>query len=375
MMPTISQSNQIEALIVGGGPAGAATATLLARRGQDVEIVEQSAAMHHKVCGEFLSREAVSYLAQLGLDLDALGAVPIHSVRLARRRCIAECELPFPAMSITRRKLDEALLTLAQREGAVVRRGRRIESLHRSPSGWTAQFTGGEVRHAQSVFLATGKHDLGGYRRPPGKQDSLIAFKMYFQLAPAEKRALRGWVELTLFPGGYAGMQLTEEGDANLCLLVNRATFGSCGNDWQELLKRILHFSEHLAQRLEAAEPLLRKPLALSSIPYGVLVRKAETGLWRLGDQAAVMPSFSGDGMSIALHSAQVAAGLYASGGTSAQLAERLHRELSGSIRLATTVSRLMIAAPGLATLLRMYPSLLTVLATHTRVPQDALIA
>ena len=242
MMPTISQSNQIEALIVGGGPAGAATATLLARRGQDVEIVEQSAAMHHKksVVSSSAAKLLVGYLAQIGLDLDALGAVPIHSVRLARRKCIAESELPFPALSITRRKLDEALLTLAQREGAVVRRGRRIESLHRSPSGWTAQFTGGEVRHAQSVFLATGKHDLGGYRRPPGKQDSLIAFKMYFQLAPAEKRALRGWVELTLFPGGYAGMQLTEEGDANLCLLVNRITFESCGNDWQELLKRIL---------------------------------------------------------------------------------------------------------------------------------------
>jgi flavin-dependent dehydrogenase len=375
MMPPISKGNQIEALIIGGGPAGAATAALLARRGREVEIIEQSAAMHHKVCGEFLSSEAVSYLAQLGLDLDALGAVPIHSVRLARRTCIAECELPFTAMSITRRRLDEALLTLAQREGAIVRRGRRIESLRRSPPGWAAQFTGGEVRHAQSVFLATGKHDLGGHRRPPGKQNNLIAFKMYFQVAPAQKRALRGWVELTLFPGGYAGMQLTEEGDANLCLLVNHATLGNCRNDWQKLLERILHFSEHLAQRLEGAEPLLPKPLALSSIPYGMLVRQAEPGLWRLGDQAGVMPSFSGDGISVALHSALVAASLYASGGTSDQLAERLHKELSGSIRLAITVSRLMIAAPGLAPLLRLYPSLLTVLATHTRVPQNALIA
>lgn len=374
-MPPNSQSKHLEALIVGGGPAGAAAGALLARRGSEVEIIEQCPAMHHKVCGEFLSREAVSYLAQIGLDLDALGAVPIHSVRLARRKCIAESELPFPALSITRRKLDEALLALAQREGAVVRRGRRIESLHPSPSGWSAQFAGGESRCAQSVFLATGKHDLGGRRRPRGKQNDLIAFKMYFQLESAQKRALRGWVELTLFPGGYAGMQLTEEGDANLCLLVNRITFESCGNDWQRLLERILHFSEHLAQRLDRSRALLPKPLALASIPYGMLMRHAEPGLWRLGDQTAVTPSFSGDGMSIALHSAQVAAVLYASGGTSAQLTERLHNELRGSIQLATTVSRLMIAAPGLAHLLRMYPSLLTILATHTRVPKDALIA
>src|SRR5512146_1551668 len=119
----------LEALVVGGGPAGAAVGILLARNGREVAIVEKSPAMHDKVCGEFLSGEAVRYLTQLGLDLQALGALPIHGVRVARRRCIAECELPFPAMSLTRRKLDEALLTLAADAGAKVRRGVCVEGL------------------------------------------------------------------------------------------------------------------------------------------------------------------------------------------------------------------------------------------------------
>jgi menaquinone-9 beta-reductase len=368
-------TNTSEALIVGGGPAGAAIGILLARRGRQVTIVEKSSGAHDKVCGEFLSGEAVQYLQSLGIDLPALGAAPIYGVRLARRTCVAECELPFPAMSLSRRKLDEALLGTCAREGVDVRRGVRVDSMERVQTGWSARVENGEPLQAQSMFLATGKHDLGGWRRPKGKQNDLVAFKMYFLLAPPQRRALRGWIEVCLFAGGYAGLQTVEDGSANFCLLVNRTTLKSCGNDWQTLLARILDFSEHLAKRLEAAQPLLAKPLALSSIPYGMLLRDVEPGLWRLGDQTAVTPSFSGDGMSIALHSAEVAAELYLNGGKPADLAARLHKELHSSIVLATAISRLMIAAPALAHTIRAWPQLLRIFGTHTRVPQTALVS
>jgi flavin-dependent dehydrogenase len=364
-----------EALVVGGGPAGAAVGILLARRGCEIVIAEKTSTAHDKVCGEFLSGEAVQYLAQLGLDIRKLGAAPIYGVRLARRERIAECELPFPAVALTRRKLDEALLELAKREGVYVRRGVRVNGLRRDQSGWSAQVADGEALQARSVFLATGKHDLGGWRRPKGKQNNLVAFKMYFELATAQQNALRGWIELILFPGGYAGLQLTDAGNANLCLLVNQKTLRICGGDWQSLLAYILDDSDHMAERLEGAQPLLQKPLALSSIPYGMLLHNSEPDLWRLGDQTAVTPSFSGDGMSIALHSANVASELYLNGGTSAELAVRLHRELRGSVALATTTSRLMIAAPELAHLLRAWPQLLRVLGNRTRVPSAVLVS
>jgi flavin-dependent dehydrogenase len=266
------------------------------------------------------------------------------------------------------------MLELAVREGVEVRRGVRIDTLRRANSGWSAEMADGNALHTHSVFLATGKHDLGGWRRPKGKQDNLIAFKMYFALAAEQQQALRGWIELHLFPGGYAGLQLTEGGKANLCLLVSRAALRSCRNDWQTLLAQVMAFSELLAERLEGAQPLQEKPLALSSIPYGMLLRHAEPGLWRLGDQAAVTPSFSGDGMSIALHSAAVAAELYLSGGTSLELAARLGRELRSPIALATNISRLMIASPALAHVLRAWPPFLSIFAGRTRVPQDALM-
>lgn len=358
-----------EALIAGGGPSGAALAIHLARSGRSVELIEQTAAPHHKVCGEFLSREAVDSLRGLGIDLAALGAIPIHGVRLAARHAIAACRLPFPAFSLTRRRLDEALLALAAQSGATVLRGRRVEALTHSESAWTAQLAGGEQRRAACAFLATGKHDLGGHRRPPGVQNHLVAFKMYFRLAAAQQRALHGWVELHLFPGGYAGLQLAEEGEANLCLLVDRRTLAHRDRQWHQLLAHLLRCCRLLAERLDGAQPLLPKPLALSSIPYGLLMDRAQPGLWRLGDQTAVIPSFSGDGISIALHSAQRAADLYLRGAASIELAQCLSTELRNSVSIATALSRAMIAAPVLAQAVRLYPPLLRHFATHTRIP------
>lgn len=358
-----------EALVIGGGPAGAAVAARLANSGRTVELIEQSAAAHDKVCGEFLSREAVSYLHALGIDLNALGAVPIGGVRLAARRAIAECELPFSALSLSRRTLDEALLTAAANGGVAIRRGIRADALVPVGSGWTAQLSGGDGVNAPTVFLATGKHDLKSPRRPSGVQNQLVALKMYFRLTPAQQRALDGWVELFLFPGGYAGLQPVEQGRANLCLLIKRSSFAACDHDWAAVLAHLIRNCDPLDERLNDAQPLLAKPLALGWIPYGLLQRDALPGLWRLGDQAAVIPSFAGDGISIALHSAHLAAGLYLSDSTSAEFAQRLQRELRASVGFATALSRLMIAAPVLAQGARLWPPLLQLFAARTRIP------
>jgi len=361
-----------DVLIAGGGVAGGALGVKLARCGRQVEILEQSAAMRDKVCGEFLSVETVAALERLGIDLRASGAVPIHGVRLHARRRIAACELPFAAMSLSRRVLDEALLGLAARAGAVVLRRRRVELLEPDADGWRARLTGGEVRRARAAFLATGKHDVAGHRRPRGKQDGLVAFKMYFRLTPAQQRDLDGWVELYLFPGGYAGLQMIEEGQTNLCLVVDGGTLTRCHKQWIAVLEHLRRSSDSLSERLDGAEPLLEKPLALSSIPYGMLPADASDGLWRLGDQAAVIPSFAGDGMAIALESARLAGEIYTRGGTAAELAQRLRLRLKGSVGVSTTISRLICAMPNLAQAARLWPGALRVLAQRTRVPQEA---
>ena len=78
-----------------------------------------------------------------------------------------------------------------------------------------------------------------------------------------------------------------------------------------------------LGSDLHNATPCWPKPLAISPIPYGHLGGPAD-GMWRVGDQVAVIPSFTGDGMSIALHSAVLAAEMYLDGKSADDYVRRL---------------------------------------------------
>ncbi len=114
---TTSHLNQIplqdEVLVLGGGVAGCAASIALARKGRSVTLIEREPTPRDKVCGEFLSGEALEDLHALGIDVASLGAVPIDYVRLAAARRAAEAPLPFPAASLTRKTLD----TCAHRRG------------------------------------------------------------------------------------------------------------------------------------------------------------------------------------------------------------------------------------------------------------------
>ena len=358
--------------MVGGGPAGASLAILLARAGQRVVLIERETGPHDKVCGEFISGEAAAYLDDLGLDLAALGAVPIRTVRMAAGGEPVQTALPFPALSLSRRRLDEALLALAAQSGAQVSRGSRVKTLNRAKEGWRASLHGGDILEAGAAFLATGKHDLKDRRRPSGLHGGLVGFKMHFRLSAAQSAALDGAVELHLFPGGYAGLEPIEGGLANLCLLVDR---GQAKAPWPTLLETIRAACPLLDQRLAGAQALWPRPLAIAAIPYGHLAT-ASDGLWRLGDQAAVIPSFAGDGLGIALHSAHAAALAYLAGETSGAFQGRLAAELGLRVRGAALLSRLLVqgwAQPLAMGLTRLRPQLLSATAAKTRVSERAL--
>lgn len=365
------------AVVIGGGPAGSALAAKLARAGREVTLLERDLAPTHKVCGEFLSHEAAAYCESIGVDLAALGAVSIDHVRFGEGRRLAEAKLPFRAHGLSRFVLDEALLRSAERNGAEVRRGAKVTAVERGEGFWCVRTAGDDVVRAEHVFLATGKHDVRGLRRPHGLQDDLVAFKLHVRLLPAQTRALDGAVELFTFDGGYAGLSLVENGVANLCLVVRRSRFAVLERSWSALLISLSRESPVLGERLDGAIPLFSKPLALSFIPYGHVRRQAD-GLWHLGDQAAVIPSFSGDGMSIALHSAELAATAFLRGDAPTSFQRALARDVESQMLLAIGLSHGLVhkasqRAFGVAA--RAFPSLLSKVARRTRIADHALAA
>jgi flavin-dependent dehydrogenase len=364
-----------ECLVIGGGLAGSMAALRLARAGRQVLLVERESAAHPKVCGEFLSPEAVAYLRRAGVDPLALGAQSIHCLRVLAGARSFSADLPFTALSLSRSVLDEALLAQAQQAGAELRRGAAVSHLARGAQGWIATISGGDALAAPTVFLATGKHDLRGWPRPAGAQNDLVGFKMHWRLPAAEVRALRGEMVLFLFRGGYGGLALVEGDLANLCFVLRRSAMRRRSGG-SEVLARLLETVAPLRQYLGPAQPLWQRPLAISPIPYGLLAPPARDGLWRIGDQAAVIPSFTGDGMSIALHSAALAAELYAAGSSPSACQQLLRRQLHSAMRLATLLSRLMISGVGVASAppaLAACPPLLRWIAKGTRIPASAL--
>ena len=360
-----------EALVVGGGLAGAAVALRLARAGRRVVLLEREAGPTDKVCGEFLSSEALCDLRALGLDPEGLGAAAIETVALARRDRFVAAPLPFPALSLSRRVLDEALLAAAADAGVEVRRGQRVSALTQEAGGWTARTDDGDAVQAAHAFLASGKHDVRGWKRPAGVQSDLVGFKMHWRLAQAQAAALAGRVELYLFPGGYAGLEPIEDGRANLCLLVRRGRLGQVDAAWPRLLAAIRAANPALDLRLVGGEAARDKPLAAAALPYGYVARGAD-GLWRLGDQAAVIPSFSGDGMSIALHSARRAADAFLAGDGADAFQARLHGELAAQVRRAVLLSQGLVrpwSQSALASAAGVHPGLMRLAAVKTRIP------
>jgi len=374
----MSRSLQDEVLILGGGAAGCAASIVLARKGRSVTLIEREPTPRHKVCGEFLSGEALEDLHVLGIDVASLGAVPINYVRLAAARRAATAPLPFPAKSLTRKALDTALVATAIAAGVRVERGRSVQSLSRATANlWQATLDDGTTYEAPAVFLATGKHDLRGYGRPKDPQQ-WIGFKMYYRLSTAQMADLGDASELTLYSGGYGGIQPVEDGITNFCCVVQRRYFARTGLRWEGLLAKMQQDCPHLAMRLGGAELLLDKPITVTHIPYGYIRRSTEEGLYCIGDQAAVIPSFTGDGISIALHTARRAAAAYLAAEPAPVFQSELRSAMLPQMRLAELAADGLNNALARAVLpfcLRVWPGAMRVTARLTRVTQPAAVA
>jgi hypothetical protein len=118
--------------------------------------------------------------------------------------------------------------------------------------------------------------------------------------------------------------------------------------------------------------------LSIFRVPYGfVHAARADDppGLFRFGDQMGVIPSFTGDGMSIALHSAVAAASCYLAGASAAAYHRRIGRDISAQIGRARALYRLGSAAAVQPILMRpaaLWPGGLRAATTTARVSRRA---
>ncbi|MGZ3172362.1 MAG: NAD(P)/FAD-dependent oxidoreductase [Croceibacterium sp.] len=354
-----------EPLIVGAGPAGCAAAIVLARGGAHPLLVDRDAEVGDALCGGFLSWRTAEKLRGLGVNPEALGAHPVERLLLFGSGRPVEIALPKRAFGLSRKALDTALRHRAVAEGArlTIDTVRQIDGLHVAGRAHDWQ--------AASVFLATGKHDVRGAARPRSAKDPALGLRLLIKPSPSLARRLAGTIELHLFDGGYAGIVLQEDGSANICLAVRKSLIGEAGANPSQLLARLAASHPHFALRLEAGWREVRID-TIGSVPYGWSTQETEPGIFRLGDQAAVIPSLAGEGIDIALASGIAAAEAWLPGGPEAAPAyqQALHDRVRGPLTWAGAAwglaERPMVTRLGLAAA-RLAPSFVSRLVEATR--------
>lgn len=368
----------VDIAVVGGGPAGASAACGLALSGREVVLIERSPGPHHKVCGEFVSPETGAHLARLGIELSTLGAVPIDGVALSSGTRSAAVALPFRARSLSRFRLDEAILQRAADCGAELWRGVAVQSVAPAPSGWLLRCSDGALLRCRILVPATGKRPLRGVK--DARDGAMVGLKIHLRPSAGALRALHGRVELFLLARGYAGLELVEDGIANLALVLPARTIAHIGRGWPPLRDFLASGNPALAERLDALCALWDGPLAVVCPRSLYLCREpssAATGVYPVGDRFAHIPPFTGDGLAIALSTAALAVEhLRLDRPPAAYLAAA--RELAApAMRTARFVSRLATNGAGRAILIRAVaqrPNLLGLIARQTRMPPLAVV-
>ena len=321
----MSAPEPIDAIIVGGGPAGSAAAAVLATCGRRVVLLEKGSFPRPKVCGEFLSASARGSLERIGVlgevEADAERIVR-GSVNLPAGRAVA-FRLPASGLGLSRFALDDRLARRAGELGAETRFGARVVSVNAKPGRamrirYVRESSEADLE-ARGVIGAWGRWDaldraLGrGFERGP----------RYFGWSrdfTGDTAALAGEVRLYLFPGGYCGLSRVEGGAVNLAGVISESARARLGPGWEAVIAHTRRSNVALDRDLA---PLSEGPVGVLGTGPVFFIAKppVEDGMLIVGDAAGVIDPFSGEGQAAALASGILAA-------------EVLERGLSGAIAM-----------------------------------------
>ena len=357
------------AIVIGGGPAGSVVALLLARRGWGVTLVEQHRFPRDKVCGECLSALGADVLRGVGLFDQLLGHHPVRLVRTslhAPSGASVTTRLPRPMWGISRVVLDGLLLDAARREGVTVLQPARVESVEPGAAPRVRVrdlVTNGVREHAcDRVVVADGKSALLGDIGPPPPTADL-GVKAHFERVDVDGPA--DAIELFGLADCYGGLAPIEARRWNAAFSVPAARVRERRGDLDAVFSDLMSENVTLARRLRGATRA--GPWLASPLPRFAVRRRWPRNVIPVGNAAAAIEPIGGEGMGLALRSAELTAaalGAASRGGTQEETAllagySRLWSARGCACRAAARAVSSGRAAERLTPLVRAVPRLL----------------
>jgi geranylgeranyl reductase family protein len=302
-----------DVIVCGAGPAGSVAATLLARGGARVLVVDRARFPRDKLCGDTINPGTIAALRRLGLTSRFESrAIEVHGMLVTGERGVQVMGDygEVRGLALPRRDLDHALLEEAAAAGARVEEGVLVRAPLLESEGQLkvrgiviAGRDGRDVRiPSPLVIAADGRRSrlaltLKLTRHPPRPRRWAIG--AYFEGITG----LTAYGEMHVRHGRYLGVAPLGTGAANVCLVTanqrgledpRRALREAIAHDWQ------------LADRVTSARmispPTVLGPLAVDACAAGV------PGLLLAGDAAGFIDPMTGDGLRFAVIGAELAA-------------------------------------------------------------------
>jgi menaquinone-9 beta-reductase len=309
--------------IVGAGPAGSTLAALLAERGISTILIDRDQFPRDKLCGEFLSYDALPLLDALGVtaSLDSNHCPTITHGRIVGRQRSWEFTLPRPARGVSRLLLDDLLLRRAQMAGAEVRCGWTAVEL--SPQGERGPGVGGEARATvvierdgvrvpidATVLVGAwgrwGRFDIQlGRSFVRDRTHRHFGFKRHYRAKHAREE--RGFIDLYSYGDGYLGVSPVEGDEINICGLVRASRLSGHQGGWPRFVEEIGAEENRLAALFDAYIPASSDFVASEPVIFRGKEPVARE-IVLIGDASGVVDPLAGNGMAMAMQSALIAA-------------------------------------------------------------------
>ena len=300
-----------DAAVIGGGLAGLSLAIQLADAGRRVVLFEKERYPFHKVCGEYISMESWDFIRRLGLGLEHLQLPAINRLQVSSPSGkLLKHRLELGGFGISRYTLDHKLAEIAKNKGVRLIEDCRVTDVVFENDRFHINTSAGNFK-ATLCAGAWGKRSnldtklSRTFRSKSSDEKNYVGIKYHVQLdLPADLIGLHN------FENGYCGISMIEENKYCLCYLSDAGNLKRYNGDIRKMEAEVLMKNPFLKDYFSNATFLFDAPVAVSNIRIGYK-NAVERHIFMLGDAAGNIAPLSGNGMSMALRSSHMLAGLW----------------------------------------------------------------